>query len=465
MLASGAFLTLKTGFFQFTHFGKAIKTVLGFKRDHKEKAKEKSGEISSFAALATALGGSIGTANIAGVASAIALGGPGSIFWMWMAALAGMATKFSEVVLAMRYRERDGTGAFRGGPMLYIKKGLRDGRGFVSAVASSLAGAFAIFGLLASLVGTSMVQSNTIAMSAADSAAAFGFAGNTDIIRLISGAATALLVGMVIIGGVSRIGRFSEIVVTFMALGYTACCIYVLAMHSERILPAFSCIIKSAFGLRPMAGGAAGYSFSAAFRIGVARGVYSNEAGVGSAPMIHACSSSTDPVRQGMYGIFEVFADTIVMCTLTALVVITSGTAIPYGDPSVSGTTIALNAFSTVLSKDVTGIFLTLSLFFFAYTSIVGWSVYGMSCAEYLFGAASRRPFCIIYIILIIMGAMMNVDFVWTAGETLNYLMAIPNILALVLLSGEIKRQTAEYRRFEIRTKCRRGLRRRGLNS
>lgn len=455
MLASGAFLTFKTGFFQFTHLGESLKTVLGLRRVRSGSTKKNAGEISAFQALATALGGSIGTANIAGVASAIALGGPGAIFWMWMAALAGMATKFSEVVLAIRYRERDGTGSFRGGPMLYIKKGLGGRSGFVSAAATPLAGAFAVFGLLSSLFGTSMVQSNTIAMSAADSAAALGFTGNIGLIRLISGAATALLVGIVIIGGVSRIGRFSEIVVTLMALAYTICCIYVLTMRSEHIIPAFSSIIKSAFGLRPMAGGAVGYSFSAVFRVGVARGIYSNEAGVGSAPMVHACSSSTDPVRQGMYGIFEVFADTIVMCTLTALVVITSGTTIPYGDSTVSGTTIALHAFSTVLSKDVTSIFLASSLFFFAYTSIVGWSVYGMSCAEHLLGAASRRPFCIIYIVLIIIGAMMKVDFVWAAGETLNYLMAIPNTLALILLSGEIKRQTAEYRRFETKIRCR----------
>lgn len=454
MLVSGAFLTFKTGFFQFTHLGKSIKTVLAPDRTRTAKAKKTPGELSPFQALATALGGSIGTANIAGVAGAIAIGGPGAIFWMWMAALAGMATKFSEVVLAMRYRERDGSGGFLGGPMHYIKMGLGERGRFMRAIAPALSGAFAIFGLLSSLIGTSMVQSNTIAMSAADSAAAFGFTGSTGTIRLISGAVTALLVAAVIIGGVSRIGRFSQVVVTVMALGYTVCCLYVLWINVERIGPAFSSIINSAFGLRPAAGGAAGYSFAAVFRTGVARGVYSNEAGVGSAPIAHACSSSTDPVRQGMYGIFEVFADTIVMCTLTALVVITSLPKIP-SDPSVSGTTIALEAFSTVLSRDVTSVFLAVSLFFFAYTSIVGWSVYGMSCAEYLLGPAARKPICVIYIALIVAGAMMNVDFVWAAGETLNYLMAIPNIIALLLLSGEIGRQTEEYRRFSEKTKYR----------
>lgn len=446
MLCAGVFLTVRINFFQFTHLGCAIKTALGIgqKRSARSKQKFDASGVTPFQALSSALGGSIGTANIAGVASAIAIGGAGAVFYMWLAALVGMGVKFCEIVLALRYREKRG-GQWCGGAMLYIEKGFRKsntGSRFLQSVSKPLAAGFALFGLLASSVGTPLVQSNTIAMSVNDAVLLFLPKAEQKTVCIIAGAVTAALVGIVILGGIQRIGKASEIIVPFMAIGYIAICIIVLSRFGSRILPAFCDIFSSALGIKQAVGGAAGFGAARALRIGTARGVYSNEAGVGSAPMAHACANTNDPVKQGMYGIFEVFADTIVMCTMTALVVLASGIPLQAGG-EISGTSIALRAFSTVLPERTTGIFLAVSMLLFAYTSLLGWAVYGMQCAKYLFGKRAQVPFCILYTALTFAGALMKVDFVWTAGETLNYLMAVPNMLALLVLNREVRRETA----------------------
>lgn len=447
MLAAGIFLTLKTGFFQFTHMGKSIKTALNFGQKKMEKHHD---GITPFQALATALGGSIGTANIAGVAGAIAIGGAGTIFWMWVAALFGMGVKYSEIVLALKYRRKCGN-SFEGGAMLYIEEGLGKKNGLIGRISKPLAFSFAIFGLLSSLIGTTLVQSNTIAMSMLDSSHIFFKTADTSLVRLTSGILTAVLVGIVIIGGLKRISKASEIIVPFMAIAYIVFCLIILISFRQNIIPSFISIFKSAFGIKQAAGGLMGYGFIRAFRIGTARGVYSNEAGVGSAPMAHAQASVTDPVKQGMYGIFEVFADTIVMCTMTALVVLASGIDIPYGIEQVSGTEIAFRAFSTVIPEKATSIFLTAATLLFAYTSILGWSVYGIQCSAYIFGERSRIPFCILYTAFNVLGALISVDIAWKVGEMLNYLMAVPNLIAVTLLSNEVYKITAQFRKFELK--------------
>lgn len=451
MLSAGFFLSGKTGFFQLSHIGASIKTALGFSA---RKDKKEGSGVSSFQALSTALGGSIGTANIAGVAGAIAIGGPGAVFWMWIAAFFGMGVKYAEIVLAIKYREKR-DGSWNGGPMLYIEKGLHKRGKLCQSMARSLALEFALFGAASALVGTTLVQSNTIAMSVLDAIHIYYPNVNSVTILAISGLLVALLVGIVIIGGVSRIGRASELIVPFMAVAYILACGIVLFNFRANIGSAFISIIRGAFGAKQVCGGAVGFSFTQAFRTGIARGVYSNEAGIGSAPMAYAQASTSDPVKQGMYGVFEVFADTLVMCTMTALVVLASGISVPYGNLSVSGTQIALNAFSTVMPAKTAGLFLAFSMLLFAFTSILGWSVYGIQCVKYLFGERSIKPFCIVYSAFIFVGALLRVDIVWKAGETLNYLMAIPNLFAVTLLSGEVRRMTQEFTKFELKKRRR----------
>lgn len=434
MLSAGVFITLRLGGFQFTHLMAALKTALRPAFGKKPGA-EKAG-VTPFQAMASALGGSVGTANIAGTAGALALGGPGAIFWMWVAALFGMAVKFSEIVLALRYREKR-NGEWVGGPMLYIERGLGAMRRSPAArrLSGPLARSFALFALLASLIGTPLVQANTVAESALSTVAAFG--GCTAAVKPAAAPLLAALVGIVVLGGAKRIGRISELLVPFMALAYILVSLVVLVHFRRNIGPALLSILRGAFGARQAAGGICAYSLVAALRVGTARGVYSNEAGVGSSPMAHACAETDDPVGQGLFGIFEVFADTLVMCTLTALCVLSSGVPL-----SGSGAGIALSAFSSVLGGRAAGVFLAVSLLLFAYTSIIGWSAYGLQAVVYLFGKGAKLPFCLLFTALTALGVFLRSEAVWKAGETLNYLMAAPNMLAVLLLSGEVKKET-----------------------
>ena len=448
ILVSGIFLSAKTGWFQLTHLGKSIKLSLGIGK--RKPTKKEAGGITSFQAMATALGGSIGTANIAGVAGAIIIGGPGAIFWMWVAALIGMGVKYAEIVLALRYRKRTDDG-YIGGAMLYIEDGLGSRKGVSSKIAKPLAIMFAIFGCLASMIGTTLVQSNTIALSIVDLCASVDSGMNEHIICLVCGIVIAIMVGSVVLGGAKRISKVSSYIVPFMAAAYLLIGIAALYKFRSRLLEAFLCIITDAFGMKQAVGGAVGYAMLATMRTGIARGIYSNEAGIGSAPMAHACASTNDPVKQGMFGVFEVFADTIVVCTMSALVLLSSGIAIPYGEAGISGTAIMLDAFSAAFPRSIMSLFLASSILLFAYTSIIGWSIYGIQCAKYLFGRKSERVFSLIYTLLCIVGAISGVELVWTLGETFNFLMAAPNLVALMLLSNEIMLETKEYSRLELK--------------
>ena len=431
VLFSGLLLTLKLRFFPLRSLPAAVRAVLFSK-----KSARGSGGVTPFQAMASALGGCIGTANVAGVSGALAVGGPGAVFWMWMAGLFGMAVKYAEIVLAVRYREKRG-GEYFGGPMLYIKNGL--GRRIGEGPSRALAALFAFFGLLACLIGTPLVQANTACESAVNMCKTLLPAIPPAGVRAVFSALIAALTGAVIFGGAKRIGRLSGVLVPFMALIYAACSFAVLVKFRLNIAPAFVSIVKGAFGARQLCGGLVGYGMLRALRVGVARGVYSSEAGVGSAPMIHAKADTGDPVRQGLYGIFEVFADTLIMCSLTAFSVLASG-----AEPTV-GTGAPLAAFSAVMGREAASVLLAVSLLLFAFTSLIGWSSYGLACCESLFGPRSRRPFLAAFTLLTALGGFLRASLVWKAGELLNYLMAMPNLLALLLLSGEVLTETRGY--------------------
>lgn len=434
-LGTGVALTFRSGFFQFTHLGKALAAPFRGRR-----RTLRGGGVTAFQAMATALGSSIGTANIAGVAGAILLGGPGAVFWMWMAGLFGMASKLSEIVLALRYRDM-GVYPPSGGPMYYIEKGL--GRRF-----RPLAKAFSAFGCIAGLLGTAIVQSNTIAASVSGLAESLYPSIHTAAVRLGAGLAFALLCGAVIIGGAKRIGAFSEKAVPFMAALYAAACCAVIYIHRARIAGAFVRIIGCAFSPRSAAGGLMGAGFLSAFRVGTARGVYSNEAGVGSGAIAHAASAETDPVRQGLFGIFEVFIDTMLVCTLTALVILTSfGSSRQAGGSD--GMRLITSAFASVFGRDGASLLLSVSILLFAFTSLVGWSLYGEKCAAFLFGGRAALPYRLIFVLLIPLGSVIGAGPAWKLGELCNYLMAAPNLIALLLLSGKVKRELDSYKMFE----------------
>ena len=429
ILGTGLFLTVKLRFFQFTHLGRAIRGVF--------RSGGGSG-ISPFQAMATALGSSIGTANIAGVAGALTIGGPGAIFWMWIAALFGMATKAAEIILAMRFRDT-GKSPPVGGPMLYIERGL--GR-----KARPLALAFALSGIAASLVGTALVQSNTAAQSAYGMALSLGLPVKRGAVLIAAGLLACALTGAVILGGARRIGRFSEKAVPVMAAVYIGAALFAIIARRARLILALREIFASAFGVRQLAGGAGGAAVRSALSVGVARGVYSNEAGTGSSPMAHAGSSQTDPVRQSLMGIFEVFADTIVMCSLTALVILTSDA---WTEGGMSGMLLALYAFGETFGDAAASVFLSAAVTIFAFTSLVGWSLYGERCAAYVFGERSIPVFRALYLVLIPLGALAGTDAVWKTGVTLTCLMALPNLAALLLLSGTAKKEVEHYKMFE----------------
>ena len=427
ILGLGIALTVFTGFFQITNFGKAMKTVLmsafGARgKDRKDKKEEKPGHgsISPYQALTTALAGTLGTGNITGVATAIVSGGPGAIFWMWVSAFFGMMTKYAEVALAVKYRERNIKGEYTGGPMYYIQNGLK---------CKPLAVIFAVFCVLASFGIGNMVQSNS-----ASEAVYSGFNLNKTFTGLVIAALTAI----VMLGGVKRIGKVTEKIVPYMAGFYAFAGILVLAINFTAIPNAFSLIFANSFGVRSAAGGVLGYTVMTAMRFGVARGIFSNEAGLGSAPIAHAASDTDNPVKQGMWGIFEVFFDTMIMCTFTALVVLTSG----LWDSGMDGAALTVAAFSQSIGSIAAKI-IAISTALFAFCTIISWAYYGEKGLEYIFG--SEKPikiYRVVYIILAAAGASINLTLIWNISDVLNGLMVIPNIIALILLFPQVVRMT-----------------------
>ncbi|MFC0268451.1 alanine/glycine:cation symporter family protein [Kushneria aurantia] len=383
-----------------------------------------SGEISSFNALMTSLSATIGTGNIAGVATAIALGGPGAVFWMWLTALVGMATKYAEAVCAVRFRERDDGGNYVGGPMYYIRNGLGQRFAWLGAL-------FALFGALAAFGIGNTVQANSVADALATS---------FSIPAWLTGLVIMVLAGAVILGGIKRISSVAGRLVPLMAIAYLLAGIVVLVINSAAIPEALRLIVVHAFTPVSAAGGFAGAAVAAAIRFGVARGVFSNEAGLGSAPIAHAAAQTDSPVRQGMIAMLGTFIDTIIVCTIAALAIITSGQWIE-GE---SGAALTALSFRTALPGPGDYI-VALALAIFAFTTILGWSYYGERCFQYLFGPRAARFYRIVFVLMIPVGAVSQLDFIWLLADTFNALMAIPNLIALALLSPLIFRLTREY--------------------
>ncbi|MGM0703929.1 MAG: alanine/glycine:cation symporter family protein [Pseudomonadota bacterium] len=395
------------------------------KRTPEGKTKsEDDGEISPFNALMTALSATIGTGNIAGVATAIALGGPGAVFWMWITALVGMATKFAEAVLAVRFRETDSTGYHVGGPMFYIKNGL--GRKWLW-----LGGAFAFFGAVAAFGIGNTVQSNSVA-DALDST--FGLP------HWVTGVVIMVLAAAVILGGIKRIAKVAGKLVPVMGIAYVVAGVIVLAVNASQLGEAFSMIFYYAFNPHAAVGGFAGAAVMAAIRFGVARGIFSNEAGLGSAPIAHAAAKTKNPVRQGLIAMLGTFIDTIVVCTITALVILTA-TVWETGEAGASLTALSFDSALPGVGNQV----VSLALAIFAFTTILGWSFYGEKCFQFLFGTRSIMLYRVLFVLAIPLGAMANLGFIWLMADTFNAMMAIPNLIALALLSPVVFKVTKDY--------------------
>ena len=385
---------------------------------------ESDGEIPPFQALMTALSATVGTGNIAGVATAVFLGGPGALFWMWLTALVGMATKYSEAVLAVRFREVDERGSYVGGPMYYIRNGLGKKWAWMGVL-------FAIFAAIAGFGIGNTVQANSVADVME---ATFGLP------HWISGVILMVLVGMVLIGGIRRIGQVASALVPIMAVSYLMAGLVVLAINFADIPAAFGLIFEHAFSPIAAEGGFAGAAVWAAIRFGVARGVFSNEAGLGSAPIAHAAAQTKNPVNQGMVAMLGTFIDTIIICTITGLVIITSGV----WTSGESGAALTSMAFSQAL-PGVGGYVVAIALAVFAFTTLLGWSFYGERCVEFLFGVKAIVPYRIAWVLAIPVGASVNLGLIWLVADTLNAMMALPNLIALALLSPVVFRLTKEH--------------------
>lgn len=417
LLGTGIFLSLGLRLMPVRKLG------YGFRMLWRGRASSAEGQITPFNALMTALSSTIGTGNIAGVATAIAIGGPGALFWMWCTALVGMATKYGEAVLAVKFREVDERGQYVGGPMYYIKNGL-------SSKWHWLGTAFALFGALAGFGLANTVQSNSVA-NVLDA--------TFDIPVALTAVVITVLVAAVILGGIERIAQVAGKLVPIMALSYIAAGLLVLLTHLGSIPGALGLIIESAFTGHAATGGFAGATIALAIQWGVARGVFSNEAGLGSAPIAHAAAQTDDPVRQGVIAMLGTFIDTICVCSITGLAIIITGV----WDSGVNGAPLTSMAFGQALPGG--DYVVSCGLAVFAFTTMLGWSVYGERCAEYLFGVKAIMPFRVLWIVAIPLGAMAQLGLVWAIADTLNALMAIPNLIALVLLSPLIFKLSRAY--------------------
>lgn len=434
MISVGLLLTIRSHGIQFSRFGYAIKNTIG-KIFHKTSTRDK-GAVTPFQALTTALSATVGTGNIAGVAGALALGGPGAIFWMWVAALVGMATKYAEITLAIRYRERNAKGDWVGGPMYYIKNGL--GKKWLW-----LGGLFSILGVLASFGIGNIAQVNTMANAITGIFKQFSI-NEPNYLNLIIGIILAIIIGIIIIGGIKRIGRVTEKLVPFMASFYIIGTSVIVFANIENIGSAFAMIFQGAFGsFEAIGGGIIGFSIMIAMKRGFSRGIFSNEAGLGSAPIAHAAADTPGPVQQGLFGIFEVFIGSFVICTLTALSIMMSGVEISWGTDT--GVELSTAAFSSVFGGNFSAIFMAVAIICFALSTVIGWSLYGSRCTEFIFGTKAIRIYQIIFVLVVVAGATMELGLVWDISDTLNGMMAIPNLIALAALSGVVARLTKEH--------------------
>ena len=422
LIAAGIFLSIRMKFFQFRRLGYVMKNTVGSLLEKSQHKKDES-SISPFQAVTNALAGTIGTGSIAGVATALVLGGPGAIFWMWISALVGMITKYSEIVLALKYRVKNDKGALVGGPMYYISRGL--GKHW-------LAIAFAVFAMIACIGTGNATQSNSIS----------GVLNTSfNVPTWVSGLVLTVIVGFVIIGGVKRIAKINEKLVPFMAVLFILASITALFVNITKIPNAFAMIFAEAFNFKPIFGGVAGYGILSAMRYGVGRGVFSNEAGLGSAPIAHSASSTDDPVKQGLWGVFEVFITTIIICTVSALIILSSDVYVSaYNagvDPAVNGASLSSAALNEAIPY-VGNIVITVSTVFFALSTILGWAYYGEVCAGYLFkkhSSVAVYAYRLVYVAFVFVGAVAEINLVWLVADCFNALMALPNLIALIALS------------------------------
>ncbi len=437
ILGVGVYLSVRCGFVQFTRFGYIMKNTLG---KAFEKSEKKEGAVSPFKAMCTALAASIGTGNIAGVSGAIAIGGPGAVFWMWVSALFGMCTKYAEVTLAIKYREKNSEGDWVGGPMYYISKGL--GKKW-----KWLAATFAVFGALAAFGIGNMTQINTIAGTI--NTAIAGFIPTTEaqkiMIAWVVSVICALICAIVLLGGIQRLADVCGLLVPFMAIIYIVAALGVIVLNLGAIPEAFAAIFKGAFAPSSVAGGLAGVGIKTAITKGVGRGIFSNEAGLGSAPIAHAAADVDHPVKQGIFGVFEVFMDTIVVCTMTALVVLLGVGVqnIEYGTDI--GANLTINGFEAVYGTGIPATAVAVCLTMFALSTVLTWGLYGTRCVEFLFGFKASRVYQVIFCLFACIAGAVQLDLAWAIADTLNGLMAIPNLIGVALLSPVVFKLTKEF--------------------
>ena len=430
----GIFFTIRNRGVQFTKLGYALKNTAG-KAFQKTDA---AGAVSPFQALTTALAATVGTGNIIGTCQAIAMGGYGAIFWLWIAALLGMVIKYAEVVLAVHYRERNEKGDWVGGPMYYIVNGMGKGWKWLAVL-------FTLFAVLASFGIGNLSQVNSIAGSVNNAFTAFapGMAAHSKIISLVVGILLAVVTGFALLGGIKRIGKITELMIPFMSAFYIIFALTVIFCNIGNIGPAFAKIFTAAFTPKAVMGAASGIALKEALVWGLRRSAFSNEAGLGSAGIAHAAADTDNAVKQGMYGIFEVFMDTLVICTLTGLTVVVSGVDVAWGVKP--GAELITSAFATILGPKLAALFIAIALMFFAYSTVLGWSLYGTRCMEQLFGMKVTKIYQVIFVVMIVVGATTSLSVAWDLADTFNGLMAIPNFVALFALSGVVAKLTKEY--------------------
>ena len=423
IIGVGLYIALRTRFIQIRQFGYSMKNTIGRILEKNEAAE---GAITPFQAVCTALAATVGTGNIAGVAGAIAIGGPGAVFWMWISALLGMGTKFAEVTLAVHFRERNAKGDFVGGPMYYIKNGL-------GSKWMWLAYLYAFFGVCAVFGTGNATQVNTITAAINTALLNYGLLtpAGTSTCNLIIGIIICIVVALILIGGIKRIGRVTERLVPIMAILYIALGIGLIVMNISHVPAVFASIFQGAFNPTAVTGGIVG-SFFVSMQKGVSRGIFSNEAGLGTGSIAHACADTNDPAKQGMFGIFEVFMDTIVICTMTALVILLSGVEVPYGQAA--GAELTISGFTAVYGNWVS-IFTAVAMCCFAFSTILGWGLYGARCAEFLLGSKILLPFNIAYALVAIVGATVDLGLIWGISDTFNGFMTVPNLIAVFLLT------------------------------
>ncbi len=433
IIGVGFYLSCRTGFLQICKFSYAIQTTIG-RMFRKRNASD--GALTPFQAVCTALAATVGTGNIAGVAGAIAIGGPGAVFWMWVSAVLGMCTKFAEVTLAVYYRETNKEGDLVGGPMYYIKNGLGKNWQFLAVL-------FSAFGVLTVFGTGNATQVNTITTAVNSALLSCGLIseGAVKTSNLIQGIIIAALVALILLGGVKRIGQVTEKLVPFMALLYIVLSVGIILFRIQALPSVIQAIFEGAFKPAAITGGAVGSLFMS-MKKGVSRGIFSNEAGLGTGSIAHACADTRKPVKQGMFGIFEVFTDTIVICTLTALVILCSQVPVGYGQAA--GAELTIQGFISVYGNWVS-VFTAVAMCCFAFSTILGWGLYGARCIEFLFSEKVIKPFMVAYSLVAILGATADLGLMWNIAETFNGLMAIPNLIALFLLSGTVVKLTKEY--------------------